>query len=75
MAWWRISHFLCPDNGKKYQIFGESHIEAIAQAHKMQVLAKLPIDRALSEACDNGSIESYSGSDIEELCNTIEKRK
>jgi len=70
-----FSYFLCPDNGKKYQIFGESHIEAIAQAHKMQVLAKLPIDRALSEACDNGSIESYNGSDIEELCKTIEMRK
>lgn len=70
-----FSYFLCPDNGKLYHIFGESHIEAIAQAHKMQVLAKLPIDRALSEACDNGSIESYNGSDIGELCKTIEMRK
>jgi Mrp family chromosome partitioning ATPase len=70
-----FSYFLCPDNGKKYQIFGESHIEAIAGAHQLAVLAKLPIDRSLSEACDNGSIESYNGSDIEELCKTIEMRK
>ena len=40
-----MSYFKCPDNGKEYAIFGESHIDEIAKKHNVEVLAKLPIDR------------------------------
>ena len=56
-----MSYFRCPDNGKDYKIFGESHIEEIAEKHNLKVLAKLPIDPRISEACDNGTIESLEG--------------
>ena len=52
------SYFKCPDNNKEYKIFGESHIEAVAQRHGLKVLAHLPIDPALAAACDQGAIES-----------------
>ena len=52
------SYFKCPDNNKEYKIFGESHIEAVAQRHGLKVLAHLPIDPALAVACDQGAIES-----------------
>jgi ATPases involved in chromosome partitioning len=39
-----LSYFKCPDNGKEYKVFGESHIDEIAQNHNLKVLAKLPID-------------------------------
>lgn len=52
-----MSYFKCPDNGKDYQIFGESHIEKIANKHNLEVLAKLPIDPKISNACDKGMIE------------------
>ena len=52
-----MSYFKCPDNGKDYRIFGDSHIEEIADNHNLQVLAKLPIDPKISEACDKGAIE------------------
>lgn len=52
-----MSYFHCPDNGKDYQIFGESHVDEIAEEHGLKVLAKLPIDPALANACDNGMIE------------------
>jgi len=53
------SYFKCPDNGKEYKIFGESHIDETAIKFGLKVLAKLPIDPALAEACDNGLIENY----------------
>ncbi len=62
-----MSYFRCPDNGKDYQIFGESHVEAIAEEHNLQVLAKLPIDPSLAAACDNGMIELYKGDWMDEI--------
>ena len=52
------SYLKCPDNNKEYKIFGESHIEAVAQRYGLKVLAHLPIDPALAAACDQGAIES-----------------
>jgi len=64
-----MSYFKCPDNDndndndkdKDYKIFGDSHIEEIAEKHNLKVLAKLPIDPKISAACDKGMIELYDG--------------
>ncbi len=58
-----MSYFKCPDNGKHYQIFGESHIEEVAKDHRLKVLAKLPIDPKISASVDKGLIEFY-GEDL-----------
>ncbi len=50
-----MSYFHCPDNGKDYQIFGDSHIEEIAQQYHLDVLAKLPIDPQIAAHCDGGT--------------------
>ena len=50
-----MSYFECPDNGKKYNIFGESHIEEIAAAQGLKVLAKLPIDPDIAALVDSGN--------------------
>lgn len=52
------SYFLCPDNNKKYAIFGESHIDDIAKGYNIPVIAKLPIDPTFARLCDEGKIES-----------------
>ena len=54
-----MSYFKCPDTGKEYKIFGESHIEETAAAHNLKILGKLPIDPAIATACDKGEIERY----------------
>jgi Mrp family chromosome partitioning ATPase len=56
-----MSYFKCPDNHKDYKIFGDSHIEEIAEKHDLEVLAKLPIDPKISNACDRGMIEAFEG--------------
>ena len=49
-----MSYFECPDNGRKYNVFGESHIDEIAAAEGIKVLAKLPIDPKTAELVDSG---------------------
>ncbi len=56
-----MSYFECPDNGKQYKIFGESHIDKIAEEYDLEVVAKIPIDPSISKACDNGEIEYFEG--------------
>ena len=56
-----MSYITCPDCGKEIHVFGESHIDEIAQKHGVATVAKLPIDPALATACDKGTIEAFSG--------------
>lgn len=48
-----MAYFLCPDNGKKYEIFGKS------KATGLRELGQVPIDPNLRELSDQGSIENY----------------
>ncbi len=68
-----MSYFKCPDNDKNYQIFGESHIEEIADEHKLKVLAKIPVDPKLSVACDRGMVELFEGNWLEQVAEVLEK--
>ncbi|MBP5224818.1 MAG: Mrp/NBP35 family ATP-binding protein [Lachnospiraceae bacterium] len=52
-----MSYFECPDCGKRHAIFGESHIEALAEPFGINAVAKLPIDPKIADACDNGKVE------------------
>lgn len=67
-----MSFFRCPDCGKEYRIFGESRIEATAARHGLKVLAKLPLDPALADACDNGAIEDFAGRPLSQVADIIE---
>ena len=68
-----MSYFRCPDNGKDYQIFGDSHIDDIAKQHNLKVLAKLPIDPHLAAACDKGVIELFNGDWLDGAAEKIEQ--
>lgn len=57
-----MSYITCPDCGKEIRVFGESHIDEIAQKHGVATVAKLPIDPQLAAACDKGTIEAFNGS-------------
>ena len=67
------SYFECPDCGKRHSIFGESHIEEIAAAHGVPVLARLPIDPGLARAVDAGAIESYPRSYLAPVAEELTK--
>ncbi|MDU5735325.1 MAG: P-loop NTPase [Veillonella sp.] len=61
------SYFHCPDNGKDYQIFGESHIEEILQKYGLLLLNRLPIDPTIADLCDKGDIESIEKTNLEDV--------
>lgn len=67
-----MSYFRCPDNGKDYQIFGESHIDDIARAYGLPVLAKIPIDPAVTAACDAGAVEAMTGEWLDEAAAALQ---
>ncbi|HEY8443519.1 MAG TPA: Mrp/NBP35 family ATP-binding protein [Clostridia bacterium] len=53
-----MSYFVCPNCSKKHYIFGNSDIDNIAQKQNLKVLAKIPMDPTISQACDNGQVEN-----------------
>lgn len=67
-----MSYATCPDCGKQLKIFGESHIDEIASRHSLKVLGTLPIDPALSRACDEGVIELFEGDWLDHAADLIE---
>lgn len=68
-----MSYFLCPDCGKKLSVFGESHIDKIAERYNTKVLARLPIDPDLAKSVDNGKAEAFEGGYLDEAAEEIEK--
>ena len=43
------SYLECPDCKKRINVFGESHIEEVAEELEIPVLGKMPIDTKLAE--------------------------
>ncbi|MCR5422247.1 MAG: Mrp/NBP35 family ATP-binding protein [Bacilli bacterium] len=52
-----MSYVMCPDCGKKIEVFGPSNVENIASKFNLDVLAKMPIDYKLALLADKGNIE------------------
>jgi Mrp family chromosome partitioning ATPase len=71
-----MSYYKCPDCGAEHRIFGESDIDEAAAKYGIENVVKLPIDPAIAEACDSGTIVDYSGPAagiIDGLADTVEK--
>lgn len=70
-----MSYALCSKCGEKLYIFGESHIENIAEKYDINSIAKLPIEPELAKACDEGAIELFDGTWLDELFQNMNKNK
>ena len=53
-----MSYALCPDCGKRIELFGKSRIAEEAASLSLPVLAQLPFDPKAAQLCDEGGIES-----------------
>lgn len=56
-----MSYFMCPDCGKKHRIFGESHLDKIANKYEIGNIAEIPMNTKIAAACDKGMIELFDG--------------
>jgi len=54
-----MSYFVCPDTGKKFEVFGPSHAEEMARRLGVPLLGRLPIEPQIARLCDAGAIEDY----------------
>ncbi len=68
-----MSYVQCPDCGKKIEVFGESHVDAIARQYGIPHTAALPIDRKLAASADKGMIELTNGDWLDEIANAIDE--
>ena len=66
-----FSYFTCPDCGKKLNIFGTSHADEVARANNIPLLAQLPIDPELAQACDEGRLEDFQKDYLADTCKMI----
>ena len=64
------SYLECPDCGKKISVFGESHIDEIANELDVEILGKMPIDPKLAEIVEQEIFYEASNKYLE---NAIEK--
>lgn len=59
-----MSYAVCPKCGEKINVFGESHLEEIADKFGIKTYCRIPFDSRLAEMCDNGTIEDFPDDNI-----------
>ena len=67
------SFFRCPGCGGEHPVFGPSTIDALAAELGLPVLAKLPIDRSLAQAVDEGRTEAYAPNPMAGVAQTLDE--
>lgn len=68
-----MSYFKCPDCGKDYNIYGESHIAEVAEKFGYDILAKMPIDPRLAALCDKGMLELMENDYLDKAAEKLEE--
>jgi Mrp family chromosome partitioning ATPase len=67
-----MSFVKCPDCDKEIKVFGESHIQEIADKNGIKTIAKLPIDPKIAAACDKGMVELFDGEWLSDMVKMLE---
>ncbi len=52
-----MSYLKCPDCGREMAVFGESHVDEIADEYGLEVLARIPIEPETARKVDEGAVE------------------
>lgn len=67
-----MSYLVCPDCGKKINVFGESHLEEAAEKEGVKILARIPIDPKVAEMVDGGRIEYVDAPWLDDAVEAVE---
>jgi Mrp family chromosome partitioning ATPase len=62
-----MSYFIAPDTGTKYEIFGPSYADRVAELAHAPVLARIPIDPNKALLADEGRVEEID----DPVCDTL----
>ncbi len=66
-----MSYFVAPDTGRRYEIFGPSYAQQVADLAEAPVLARLPIDPRKARLADEGRIEELDDPVCDELAQRL----
>lgn len=67
------SYIECGDCGNRISVFGESHIDEIADKHALGVLAKIPINPEIAKAIDAENVEGLQGDWLDQAAEILEE--
>lgn len=68
-----MSYAVCPDCGKRIELFGESKAERFAAEFGISNTARIPFDESITKCADNGLIELYEGEYLDAMFTAVEK--
>ena len=68
-----MSYTVCPDCGKKINVFGESKLEEVAKELDVPVLARIPIDPNNAALVDKGAVELVNDDYVAEAVDFLSK--
>lgn len=68
-----MSYLVCPDCGKKIEVFGRSKAEEIAMTYGIPSVAHMPLDAKISNLADAGKIEEYQTDALNVIFDSIER--
>ena len=67
-----MSYFVAPDTGKRYDVFGPSFADQVAELAEAPLLARMPIDPKLVELADNGRVEEIDDPIVDLLASQLQ---
>ena len=70
-----MSYFVCPDCGKKHEIFGASKADELAKAYGIPAVAKMPINPSVARLADAGRIAEADTDALAEVFFEIERSR
>lgn len=56
-----MSGVICPDCGKRIDVFGKSKVDDLSKEFGVPVLGRIPLDSHLTALCDKGLVELFNG--------------
>ena len=68
-----MSYIQCPDCQKKINVFGESHLKEFQEKMHFNILGQLPIKQEISQAVDQGLIETVALEQIDSAVKFVTK--
>jgi Mrp family chromosome partitioning ATPase len=66
-----MSYFVAPDTGERYEIFGSSYAERVAELAGAPILARIPIDPNKAKLADEGLVEEIDDPVVDELADAL----
>jgi Mrp family chromosome partitioning ATPase len=69
-----MSYIVCPDCGRKIEVFGPSQGGATAERLDVPMLGQIPLDPELALHCDSGRIEAHGAEDFVPIADVIAAR-